>query len=183
MVVSRTTIFFFLALSLKLVNSFLIQAPNTRSKQHLSNDSNQIDVSDLGLTMEDFNAPMPSGLLGSIATTGYQSTSNIPSVQDDACMWTEQGPSMKVTLAIPGLRGQPSASLSVLCSKNTVSVSAFGRVVWSTILRGEVLPETLKFEALDGPDMTPVLELDLQKADASTRWDGFILQIGENSLL
>ena len=183
MVASRITTFFFLALSLKLVNSFLIRAPNARSKQHLSNDSNQIDVSDLGLTMEDLNAPMPPGFFGSIATTGYQSTSKIDSVQDDACMWTEQGPSMKVTLAIPGLRGQPSGSLSVLCSKNSVSVSSFGRVVWSAVLRGEVLPETLTFEALDGPDMTPVLELDLQKADAGTRWDGFILQIGENSLL
>jgi hypothetical protein len=90
---------------------------------------------------------------------------------------------MQATLAIPGLRGQPPACLSVLCAKNTVSILAFGRVVWTTILRGEVLPETLKFEARDGPDMIPVLELDLQKADAGTRWDGFILQIGENSLL
>lgn len=133
--------------------------------------------------MEDLNAPLPSGVLESIATTGYESTSRISSVQDDACMWTENGPSMKVTLAIPGLRGQPPACISVLCAKNTVSISAFGRVVWSTILRGEVLPETLKFEARDGPGMIPVLELDLQKADASTRWDGFILQIGEDSIL
>jgi hypothetical protein len=185
MVVSRRTIFFFLALLLEPVNSFLVRAAtNTRLKQHLSNDdSNQIDVSDLGLTMDDLNAPLPAGVLESIAMTGYESTSMIPSVQDDACMWTENGPSMKVTLAIPGLRGQPSACLSVLCAKNTVSISAFGRVVWSTILRGEVVPETFKFEARDGPDMTPVLELDLEKADASTRWDGFILQIGEDSLL
>lgn len=188
LVASHRTIFFFLALFELLVatSSFLIQAPkNTRSKHHLSNDAknNQVDVSDLGLTMDDFNAPLPSHILETIATTGYESTSRIASVQDDACMWTEHGPSIKATLAIPGLRGQPPACLSVLCSKNTVSISAFGRVVWSAILRGEILLETLKFEARDGPDMTPVLELDLRKADASNRWDGFILQIGEDSIL
>jgi hypothetical protein len=184
MVVSRRTIFFFLALLLEpVVTSFLIRAPNTRSKHHLSNDSNQIDISDLGLTMTDLNAPLPSGFWESIVTTGYESTSMISSVQDDACMWTDNGPSMKVALAIPGLRGQPPACLSILCAKNTVSITAFGRVVWSAILRGEVLPETLKFEARDGLDMIPVLELDLQKADANARWDGFILQIGEDSIL
>ena len=144
---------------------------------------NEVDVSDLGLTMDDLNAPLPAEFFQSIETTGYESTSRIPSVQDDACMWTEEQSRIKVTLAIPGLRGQPPAALAVEFATNTVSITAFGQVVWSAILRGDVVPDSLKYETFDGADMIPVIEIEIQKKAPYERWGGFILQIGENSIL
>mmetsp|Transcript_22671 Transcript_22671/g.25800 ORF Transcript_22671/g.25800 Transcript_22671/m.25800 type:complete len:212 (-) Transcript_22671:107-742(-) len=153
----------------------------------------EVDVSDLGLTMKDLEAPLPSELLQGITTTGYESTSRIESVQDNGCSWTESSDRIKVTLAIPGLRGQPAMALSVISSTNTVSVSAFGRIVWSCILRGEVKPQTVVFETKDGSDMIPVIEYTVEKESSSSndnnetgqqqRWGGFILQIGEDSIL
>ena len=143
----------------------------------------EVDVSDLGLTMADLEAPLPSDFLQGVETTGYDSTSRLPDVNDDACMWTESPTSMSARLAIPGLRGQPSMALSVLTSTTTISVSAFGRIVWSCILKGEVQPETAVFETSDGPDMVPIIEYEVEKAAPNERWGGFILQVGEDSIL
>ena len=144
---------------------------------------NEIDISDLGLTMDDLDAPLPSEILQGIATTGYESTSRISSVQDDACIWTESPKTMQATLAIPGLQGQPATCLSTLTASNTLSVTAFGMVVWSCILRGEVKPETAVFVAKESADMIPIIEYELEKSEPGERWGGFILQIGEDSIL
>lgn len=143
----------------------------------------QADVADLGLTMDDLKAPLPSYFLGGVETSGYDSTSRLEDVQDDACLWTETREKMNVVLSIPGLRGQPSMCLSVLTATNTVSITAFGRVVWSCILKGSVKAETATFEAQEGADMIPVINFEVEKADAGGRWGGFILQIGEDSIL
>ena len=148
-----------------------------------SNNAQTVDVSDLGITMEDLEAPLPTELLQSIALQGVQSTSRIPTTEDNGCMWTENSNTMDVTLVIPGLRGQPAAALAVTFSTTTATVSAFGRAVWSCILKGEVLPETATFVTEDGIDMIPVVSLTVQKADETTRWGGFIEQIGEDSIL
>ena len=149
----------------------------------VSSKPNEVNVSDLGLTMEDLNAPLPSELLQGIATSGHQSTSRIPTVQDDGCSWTETDDSMKVTLSIPGLRGQPAACLAVVFSTTSATITAFGRPVWSCILKGTVDPDSATFLAEDGADMIPVVQLEVQKADSSGRWGGFIAQIGEDSIL
>ena len=146
-----------------------------------SND--EMSVSDLGLTMDDLNAPLPEGFLNDIQTTGYESTSRVETVQDNGCLWTESSDSIKVTLTIPGLRGQPAAALSTITSTNTLSITAFGRIVWSCILQGEVKPETAFFEVNDGTDMIPLIEFKVDKEEARKRWGGFILQIGEDSIL
>lgn len=143
----------------------------------------EIDVSDLGLTIEDLNTPLPPDMFEVSETSGYESTSRIPDVQDDACLWTETPTEISAVLAIPGLRGQPAMAMSVLTSKNTISISVFGRVVWSAILRGETIPDTAVFEAREGSDFIPVMEYQVRKADTSKRWDGLILQVGEDSLL
>jgi hypothetical protein len=148
-----------------------------------SSSPNEIDVSDLGLTMDDFDAPLPSQLLQGVTTTGYESTSRISSVKDDACMWTESPEKMQATLAIPGLRGQPAMCLSTLTASNTLSVTAFGQVVWSCILRGEVKPETAVFVAKEGEDMIPIIEYLVEKSEPDERWGSFILQVGEDSIL
>ena len=159
-----------------------IVASQTRTCLHQSGNQ-PVDVSDLGLSMDDLNAPLPAEFFQQMETTGYESTYRLPSVNDDACMWTEEQSLLKVTLAIPGLRGQPAGALAVEMASNTISITAFGMVVWSAILRGEVEPESLKFEASDGADMIPVIEVEIQKKDQTERWGGFILQIGENSIL
>lgn len=100
----------------------------------LSSDGG-IDVSDLGLTMEDLDAPLPDKMF-QVTTSGTESTSRIPNVQDDGCVWEEGLDTMDVTLSIPGLRGQPPAALSLDITKNTSTITAFGMAVWSCILRG-----------------------------------------------
>ena len=152
-------------------------------EEALSMASKEVDVSDLGLTMEDLEAPLPSELLQGIATSGYESTSRISTVDDDGCNWTENEQNMDVTLTIPGLRGQPAACLAVVCSKTTVTITAFGRPVWSCILKGEVDPDSDSFVTEDGADMIPVIQLSVTKSDTSKRWGGFIEQIGEDSIL
>lgn len=147
-----------------------------------ASSSDEVDVSDLGLTMEDLEAPLPVELLQGIATSGYESTSRISTVQDDGCSWTENEDSMDVTLTIPGLRGQPAACLAVIFSTTSATIAAFGRPVWSCILKGTVDPDSATFVTEDGSGMTPVVQLSVQKAD-SNRWGGFIEQIGEDSIL
>lgn len=154
-------------------------------QQHCASKKAEVDVSDLGLTMDDMEAPLPADLWQNMATTGYESTSRIPSVDDQGCKWTEAtGGRLEVQLTIPGLRGQPVPALAVECATHTVTVTAFGQVVWSAILRGQVQPETLDFQVTEGPDRVPVINMTVQKAPPfDERWGGFILQIGENSIL
>lgn len=145
-----------------------------------SPSQSSIDVSDLGLTMDDFNAPLPPELLQGLTSTGYESTNRL--VDNEGCEWTESLEACSVQLLLPGLRGQPSAAVAVLFSTTTISVSVFGRVVWSAILRGSIDPAGSYFEVENGADMIPVLRLHVRKEDAIL-WGGFILQIGEDSLL
>lgn len=159
--------------------TFLQQSPSSDSPSQPL----QIDVSDLGLTIDDLEAPLPSEFLEAVETSGYESTSRLPEVNDDACFWTETESKMEATLAIPGLRGQPAMCLSVLTATNTISITAFGRVVWSCILRGKVKPETAIFEAEEGSEMIPIVRFEAEKEDYGERWGGFILQIGEDSIL
>jgi hypothetical protein len=143
--------------------------------------SPSIDVSDLGLTMDDFNKPLPSEVLESLTSSGCDSTNRLD--DDGGCEWSETLEAVSVTLNIPGLRGQPPAAVSVLFSTTTMSVSVFGRVVWSAILFGSVDPEGSSFEEpVNGADMVPVIHIHVKKADAKL-WGGYILQIGENSIL
>jgi hypothetical protein len=155
---------------------------NSDSTPNASKSSTFTDVSDLGLTMDDFNAPFPQELLEGLTSTGYESTNKVETVDDEGCEWTESLEACSVQLLIPGLRGQPAAAVAVLFSTTTISVSVFGRVVWSTILRGSIDPARCHFEVENGADMIPVIRLLVIKEDAAL-WGGFILQIGEDSLL
>jgi hypothetical protein len=152
---------------------------------HYASKRSEVDVSDLGVTMDDLEAPLPADIWQTMATSGYESTSRIPTVDDQGCKWTEApGGKLDVQLTIPGLRGQPAPALAVECATYTVTVTAFGQIVWSAILRGEVQPESLEFQVDEGTDRVPVIDLTVLKASPSDeRWGGFILQIGENSIL
>lgn len=119
----------------------------------------------------------------SFESSGYQSTSRIPDVDDGGCHWVENAEDIDVTLRIPGLIGQPAEALSVLFSTTTVSVSAFGRIVWSAIQMGISDLDDCTFMTEEGKDGVPIIQLNVRKRDVEERWGGFILQIGEDSLL
>jgi hypothetical protein len=154
------------------------------SKSNNENDSTSIDVSDLNITLDDLKKPIPKEMLyETFQLAGYQSTSRIPNVDDKGCYWVENENDLDVTLEIPGLRGQPAASLSVLFSTTTVSITAFGRVVYSVIQMGFSDPDDCSFITEDGEGMMPIVQMNIKKRDVGERWGGFILDVGEDSIL
>eukprot|EP00640_Fibrocapsa_japonica_P007168 CAMPEP_0113936142 /NCGR_PEP_ID=MMETSP1339-20121228/3115_1 /TAXON_ID=94617 /ORGANISM="Fibrocapsa japonica" /LENGTH=192 /DNA_ID=CAMNT_0000938501 /DNA_START=94 /DNA_END=672 /DNA_ORIENTATION=- /assembly_acc=CAM_ASM_000762 len=157
------------------------QAPETRALSTLQ--QSQVDVSDLGLTIEDLNSPLPPELLWDIAKSGHESTSRIHGQQNNGCAWTENAEQIEVVLAIPELRGQPSGCLAVELTESTVTVTAFGFAVWSAILRGKCIPIPISIVIEDGKDLVPEIKFTVEKADKESQWAGFIAQIGEDSVI
>mmetsp|Transcript_7945 Transcript_7945/g.24847 ORF Transcript_7945/g.24847 Transcript_7945/m.24847 type:complete len:188 (-) Transcript_7945:32-595(-) len=146
--------------------------------------SDTIDVSDLGLTMDDLEKPLPDLAGGSsIATSGWESTSRLPGSDDSGCRWEETAERIAARLLIPGLRGQPAAAMVVEVTSATATITAFGRVVWSCVLRGACVPDTLTFSAEDGTGMLPEISISIGKAEPGKRWGGLIASIGEDSIL
>uniref|UniRef100_A0A7S3QDY3 Uncharacterized protein n=1 Tax=Chaetoceros debilis TaxID=122233 RepID=A0A7S3QDY3_9STRA len=156
------------------------------SSDEVTNDKGNVilDVSDLGLTMADLQKPFPKEDF-SVESSGYQSTSRVSGVEDKGCYWVENPEDMDVTLRIPGLIGQPAACISVLFSTTTVSVTAFGRVVWSCIQMGISDVDDCNFLTEDGEDRIPIIQMNLKKRDIDegSKWGGFVLQVGEDSIL
>mmetsp|Transcript_21420 Transcript_21420/g.46525 ORF Transcript_21420/g.46525 Transcript_21420/m.46525 type:complete len:196 (-) Transcript_21420:373-960(-) len=147
-----------------------------------NNGVTSIDVSDLGITISDLEKSIPKQDI-SLESSGYQSTSKIPDVNDDGCHWVENPEDIEVTLRIPGLVGQPAEALSVMFSTTTVSVTAFGRIAWSAIQMGMSDIDDCSFLIVDGIGGIPTIQLSIGKRDVDERWGGFILQVGEDSLL
>lgn len=164
-------------------SSSLLRNENDDNTESLSSSGVvSIDVSDLGLTLADLEKKIPIHDF-SLESSGYQSTSRIPDVNDDGCYWVENAEDLDVTLRIPGLRGQPAEALSVLFSTTTTSITAFGRIVWSAIQMGISDTDDCTFLSMDGEDGVPVIQLNVRKRDLDERWGGFILQVGEDSIL
>jgi hypothetical protein len=147
-----------------------------------SSEPESWDISDLGLTMDDFNKPLPPELLQKVASSGYESTMRNVDTDDRGCEWKENSESLEVVMAISGLRGQPAQCLHVQFDPNTVTVTAFGMVIWSCILRGECKPDSAKFNVVDGPDRLPVIQLTVDKANQGEKWGGFIDLVGANTI-
>ena len=147
--------------------------------------ASEIDVSDLGLTMDDIEAPLPSEFFEGLTSTGYEAASRTVAgaEPDQGALWVETDRAIDVTLTIPGLRGQPSGALAVDMTETTATITAFGFAVWSCLLRGRAVPGSARVETSDGADMVPVVKISLDKQSAGVRWGGFIEQIGEDSLL
>ena len=141
----------------------------------------RVNVGDLGLSVSDLEEALPEELLGSVQTSGYESTSRTSS--DQGCEWEETADELDVTLTIPGLRGQPSMAVAVDFDTSTCTVTVFGRQVWSCIMRGEIDPSQSSMEALDGVGALPIVRLSVRKQPGAKRWGGFIKDIGEDSLL
>merc|ERR1719231_690566 len=150
-----------------------------------------VDVSDLGLTMSDLEDELPEGFLGEMELSGSESTSRLENSLDQGCEWEEAADSVDVTLTIPGLRGQPSMAVSVELTSETVTVTVFGTAVWSCVMQGEIEVDQSSFEVIDGVGASmgiPVLRISVKKRTSTPmgtmpRWQGFIKDIGEDSLL
>ena len=163
---------------------------SSSSDNEVSEAPISIDVSDLGLTMDDLDKPIPSELLGDfkVVASGMQSTSRIESIDDEGCLWEESADLIGATLSIEGLRGQPVAAMDVAFSTTTCTVTVFGYAVWSCLLKGECIPESAVTKIQDGYDMTPLITLSVAKKKDELgvpleRWGGFIDAIGEDSIL
>jgi hypothetical protein len=142
-----------------------------------------VDVSDLGLTMEDLNEPLPDEITGEVSSRGYERTSRLPDSLDRGIQWYETADRIDATLNIPGLRGQPAAALTVELTATTATVTAFGMPVWSCILRGEVgSGSTPRVEVREEEGM-PMLAISVSKQPGASRWGGFARSIGEDSIL
>lgn len=192
-----------------LANSAVSFSPSLSTRQHCTgaidtsirssesdtnNDSDGsgvfVDVSDLGLVMEDLQKPIPSELLGDfkITANGVESTSRIESLNDEGCLWEESSDLIGATLSIEGLRGQPVAAMDVKFSTTTCTISVFGYSIWSCLLKGECFPESALTKIEEGYDNVPLITLSVAKKKDSAGvpmpgWEGFIGQIGEDSLL
>ena len=68
-------------------SSSLLRSGNDDNTES-SNGVVSIDVSDLGLTLADLEKKIPIHDF-SLESSGYQSTSRIPDVNDDGCYWVE----------------------------------------------------------------------------------------------
>ncbi len=138
-----------------------------------------VDVSDLSLTMEDLEKPLD--VLRGITSAGIESTSR--TAKDEGLEWSETATQIEAKLAIPGLRGQPAAALALEMTETTATVTAFGRDVWSCVLRGTVDPSTARAAVSDSEGgMQPVVQLQVSKA-APGRWSGFVESYGVDSIL
>lgn len=147
----------------------------------------------LGLAKLEVITPQASG--GSTTRVGQingtQSTTRVDAL-NEGCAWVEDAETLTAEVRIPGLRGQPAGCLAahVATSRDaerrglgTVSVMAFGRVVWGCVLRGAIVPDMSSVEAEDGALMMPTLLISVRKLPGSSRWNGFIGEIDGDCLL
>jgi hypothetical protein len=124
-------------------------------------------------------------------THGVESTTRDTSSADQGCVWTETAETVTIEMQLQGLRGQPAAALAVHLDtsrdlqwrgRGTATVTAFGRAVWSCVMRGPIDVDTCSFEAEDGAQMLPVMRVTVRKMRSAPRWDGFIDEIEFNTL-
>jgi len=145
-------------------------------------EGGRVDVSDLGLTMEDLEKVLDPELLGGIDSSGYQSSSRVAGQDDQGVAWSETIDEIEATLRLPGLRGQPTAAIAVDFTDTTCVVTAFGMAVWSCVLVDEVEVSSTSWSVEDGPEAVPAIRVRATK-QRSARWSGFLQQVGENSIL
>eukprot|EP00967_Tisochrysis_lutea_P110615 scaffold173200_cov26-Tisochrysis_lutea.AAC.1 len=172
------------AAGLRTPGAWVTAAPSaTRGRPLQAAEAPQsVSVGDLGLTMDEVNERFPEEMLQGMVSSGYESTSRLPDGTDEGAAWFESAERVEVTLTIPGLRGQPAASLAVEATENTLTITAWGRAIWSCVLRSNIDPNSATMSAEDGMGMQPIIKFAASK-EVPGRWGGFIQNIGEDSLL
>ena len=125
---------------------------------------------------------LPSSATDAPARCGIESTQRFSSA-DAGCEWTETADTVAVALTLQGLRGQPAGCLAMHLAtsrdaewrgRGTATVTAFGRIVWSAVLRGSILVDECSVESEDGAHMLPVLRVTARKRPGAPSWDGVI---------
>jgi len=148
-----------------------------------------VRVAERGLNVDVLEEVLEHGVLDA---TGVESTSRIVDSLDDGCVWTETAEAVTVDLTLQGLRGQPAAALAVHLQssrdeqyrgRGTATVTAFGRIMWSCVMRGAIVVDACSVEAEDGPGMLPVMRVTVRKLPGASRWDGFIDEVEFNTLM
>lgn len=168
--------------ALQLGNLAALPSARARSAP-LSCVEGRIDISDLGLTMDDLDKALPKDFAAGVTSEGYESTSTL--TEDRGLRWRESAARIEIELSIPGLRGQPADSIAMSVTEDTAAVLGFGRVVWDVVLRGRIVPESARVEVV-APELggVPLLKLGVDKAAVGGEmWGGFIRSIGVDSLL
>jgi len=135
--------------------------------------------------MADLAAALPTDLSITMAdtpeaTAGYEST--LRSSTDQGAAWSESADVVEVTLTILAMRGQPAAAMAIEATATSLTVTAWGRAIWTCVLRGTIDPNTASMIAEDGMGSLPILQFSARKAPA-VWWGGFIKSIGEDSLI
>ena len=122
---------------------------------------------------------------------GTESTSRVV-CDDQGCTWTETAETVSVDICLKGLRGQPAGCLAVHLAasrdyvwrgRGTASVSAFGQVVWSCVMRGAIVVDACSTEVADGGQMLPIIRITVRKLPEAAPWEGFIEEIEYNTLM
>ncbi|CAM9614912.1 unnamed protein product [Heterosigma akashiwo] len=92
---------------------------------------------------------------------------------------------IEVQLQHPGMRGQPSQAVHVYFTETTVTITIFGRAIWSGILQDRAAPEQCTFVSQDDPagSMIPQITMNIRKESTGARWNEFISSIGIDSVL
>ena len=129
-----------------------------------------VDVSDIGLTMEDLQVKLEDWNVKSFGTSskGYYN-------------WVEGITMVEVEMIHPGIRGQPLEAIRVDFTSTTVTVCVFGYAVWSGVLAGSAEPSRSTY-ALSSNGVQPIITFSIEKSDES-RWNEFISSVGVDSLL
>lgn len=132
----------------------------------------EVDVSDLGIFIDDLNTPLIDG--ADVETSGSSPL---------GYKWTESGWEVKVDLKHEGMRGQPAQAVSVDFTSTTVAVTIFGYAVWTGILIGESVPSGCSFQVIDDAGTRiPIISMVIRKSSPA-RWNDFISNVSPNSLL
>ena len=141
------------------------------------------------LVPHEVQGPTQASAAGTVS--GTQSTTRNDAL-NEGCSWVEDETMLIAELRIPGLRGQPAGCLAAPLatsrdaerrSLGTLTVMAFGRVVWACVLAGAIVPDMSSVDAEDGDQMMPVLLISVRKLPGSSRWDGFIGEVDSDCLL
>jgi CS domain len=155
--------------------AFLKQIPSP-FRLHICNDSPkkkviEVDVSDLNIHMDDLAKPLDNSL--AVEARG----------ESKYYSWWETTENVFVSMSHEGMRGQPAKAVNVQFSQTTVTVTIFSYAVWSGLLIDEIDELASKFEAVEGKDGIPVINLKLVKRRKVSRWNEFITSVGVDSIL
>ena len=131
-----------------------------------------VDVSDLNLTMNDLERPLD---WASMETIGSSSSR-------DYYKWKETKTDMFIIFKHPGTRGQPAAAIDVKLTATTLTVTIFGYAVWSGILQNQIDVSRSTFEAIEGQNYQPIINIRLCKS-VDILWNEFISSVGVDSVL